>query len=207
MSITGTVQVRCPGCGDPHDVTLIQSINARDQPALVEKLIAGDLNVLACTCGRRTLLEATLLFHDPAQAYFCQACPGGESAMIAGARAFDAVAPAVATRRLVPSRNALLEKVLILRAGFDDAVIEVLKVLLLASRGDELDRVLLFASVNRDSELVLWQLPDQQRTIASPIAGYTKLAASKPPAPEPTELRIDRVWAIEAARKLTESGS
>lgn len=205
MSIAGTVQVRCPGCGASHDVSLIQSINARDEPALVERLLTGDLNVLSCTCGRRTLLEATLLFHDPEHAYFCQACPGGEAAMTAGARAFATIA--TGTRRLVPSHNALLEKVLILRAGFDDATIEVLKVLLLASRGDDLDRILLFASVNRDSELLTWQLPDQQRTIASPLGGYTKLAASRPPTPAPDELRIDRVWAIEAARRLTESGS
>ena len=91
--------------------------------------------------------------------------------------------------------------------GFDDAVIEVLKVLLLASRGDDLDRILLFAFVNRDSETLQWQLPDQERTLASPLAGYTKLAASRPPAPAPDELRIDRVWAIEAARRFTEAAS
>jgi hypothetical protein len=134
MSIAGTVSVRCPSCGRSHEAKLVQSINARDEPALVEQLIAGELNVLACTCGRRTLLEATLLFHDPEREYFCQACPGGEDAMAAGARAFASIAGVAATRRLVPSHNALLEKVLILRAGLDDAVIEVLKVLLLLAR-------------------------------------------------------------------------
>jgi hypothetical protein len=204
MSITGTVSVRCPGCGTASDVALIQSINARNEPALVERLVTGDLNVLACTCGRRTLLEATLLYHDPDRAFFCQACPGGKDAMVAGERAFATIATAGATRRLVPSHNALVEKVLITRAGLDDAVIEVLKVLLLASRGDDLDRVLLFAAV--DGDVIVWQLPDQQRTIASALDGYTKLAASRPPAPT-GELRVDRAWAIEAARVLTESGS
>jgi len=207
MSISGTIKARCPACGTSHDAALVQSINARDQPAVVERLLAGDLNVLACECGRRTLLEATLLFHDPERAYFCQACPGGEPAMAAGARAFETVAPSLATRRLVPSHNALLEKVLILRAGLDDSTLEVLKVILLASRGDDLDRVLLFAAVDREAGILTWQLPDQQRTLASPLDGYTKLAASRPPSPSPTELRIDRLWAIDAARRLTESAS
>jgi hypothetical protein len=206
MAISGTVKVRCPGCSATHDAALVQSINARDEPAVVERLLAGELNVLACDCGRRSVLEATLLFHDPDHSYFCQACPGGEPAMIAGARAFATIAHAQATRRLVPSHNALLEKVLILRAGLDDAVIEILKVLLLASRGDELDRVLLFAKVDSDARHLLWQLPDQARTIASALDGYTKLAASNPPVPG-DELRVDRAWAIEAARKFTESGS
>lgn len=206
MSITGTVNVRCPSCGTSQDAALVQSINARDEPALVDRLLAGDLNVLACSCGRRTLLEATLLFHDPERDYFCQACPGGEAAMAAGARAFATIAGATATRRLVPSHNALVEKVTILRAGFDDAVIEVLKVLLLASRGDDLDRVLLFVRADRDAGHLIWALPDQQRTIASPLEGYDKLARTSPPKPG-AELRIDRAWAVEAARTLIESAS
>jgi hypothetical protein len=205
MAISGTVTVRCPACRASHDASLVQSLNARDDAAAVERLLAGELNVLACACGRRTTLEARLVFHDPERDYFCQACPGGEAAMTNGARAFATIAAVGSTRRLVPSQNALVEKVLILRAGLDDAVIEVLKVLLLASRGDELDRVLLFARV--DGDTVVWQLPDQQRTLASPLDGYTKLAASNPPRPAPEELRVDRAWAIEAARAMIESAS
>lgn len=207
MSIKGTVTVRCPGCRAPHEVTLVQSINAREEVALVDRLLAGELNVLTCDCGRRTLLEATLLYHDPARDYFCQACPGGEDAMAAGGRAFATISGVQATRRLVPSHNALLEKVLIQRAGLDDAVVEVLKVLLLVSRGDDLNRVLLFAKVDQDAGCLVWQLPDQGRTIASPLEGYAKLAASKPPPPSSAELRIDRAWAVEAARVLRESAN
>jgi hypothetical protein len=205
MAISGTVTVRCPACGASHEATLVQSLDTRVDVAALERLLAGELNVVECACGRRTPLEARLLFHDPERDYFCQACPGGEEAMASGARAFAAIAGSSSTRRLVPSQNALVEKVLILRAGLDDAVIEVLKVLLLASRGDDLDRVLLFARVEGDT--VVWQLPDQQRTLASPLDGYTKLAGSNPPRPRPEELRVDRAWAIEAARTMIESAS
>lgn len=198
--------MRCPSCGAPHEAKLVQSINARDEPAVLERLLAGELNTLACDCGRVTRLEATLLFHDPGADYFCQACPGGEAAMAAGARAFATIGASSSTLRLVPSHDALLEKVKLQRAGLDDAVIEILKVLLLASRGDDLDRVLLFSSVDRDSGRLSWVLPDQQRSIASPLDGYTKLAATRPPSPD-GELRIDRAWAVEAARTLVESAS
>jgi hypothetical protein len=207
MAITGTANVRCPACGTTQDVQLVQSLNARDDGALVDRLVAGDLNVLACTCGKRTLLEATLLFHDPASDYFCQACPGGEDAMTRGARAFAAIAHATATRRLVPSHNALVEKVLILRAGLDDGALEVLKVILLASRGDDLDRILLFDRIDRDAQHIHWRLPDQQRSIASPLDGYTRLAATLTTRPGPDELRIDRAWAITTARAMVESAS
>ena len=206
MAISGTINVRCPACGVPQDAALVQSVNARDESALVGRLLGGDLNVLACPCGRRTLLEATLLYHDPQRSFFCQSCPGGEDAIAKGARAFATISAVTATRRLVPSHLALHEKVLISRADLDDAVIEILKVLLLASRGDDLDRVLLFSRLDRDAGTIGWAWPDQQRESTSPFAGYEKLAATKPPAPG-DELRVDRAWAIEAARKLTESGS
>jgi hypothetical protein len=58
-----------------------------------------------------------------------------------------------------------------------------------------------------DAELIVWSLPDQARTIASPREGYAKLAASNPPTPQPGELRIDRAWAVQAARTLIEAAS
>src|SRR5690242_1369023 len=108
MTISGTVAVICPGCGRPHEATLVQSINTRLNPDLKARLLGGELNLLACDCGKRTLLAATLLYHDPDRDYFCQVCPGGEAAMVQGEQAFRTIG-AVGTRRLVPSQNALIE--------------------------------------------------------------------------------------------------
>lgn len=201
MTVAGTVTLRCPACGREHaDVALVQSINTRQQPAHKAALLAGDLNVLACGCGKRTRLEATLLYHDPERDYFAQVCPGGEAAMAAGTAAFDAIGP-VGTRRLVPSQNALLEKVKLLEAGLDDRVAEVLKVLLLASRGGEeaLESVLLFDAVEREAGTIRWLLLDDEQVLHSPLAAYEKLATTL----KPTEdLRIDRAWALEAVRAM-----
>jgi hypothetical protein len=202
MAIVGVVRVRCPACGREQDSPLVQSINTRTEPAAKQRLLAGELNVLACACGRRTQLAATVLFHDPDAAYWCQVCPGGEPAMAEGEAAFR-VAGADGTRRLVPSLNALVEKVKLVDAGLDDWAIEMAKVLLLASREDrDLDLVLLFDA--RDGDTLRWVLfePAGPRPMASPLGVYTKLAARPQGAPGALELRVDRAWAIEAVRTM-----
>lgn len=199
MTISGTVRVPCPHCTQEQEAKLVQSINARTNPELAVRLLAGDLNMLDCAaCGKRTLLSATLLYHDPARDYFCQACPGGERAMTAGAAAFLAIG-GVGTRRLVPSQNALVEKVKILEAGLDDRVIEVLKVILLAADNEDLNSILLFDQVDRDLGHLLWIMLKPERAVTSPLAAYDKLALTLKPT---DDLRIDRAWALEAARTM-----
>ena len=207
MPITGAVRVRCPACDHERECQLVQSINTRTEPAAKQRLLAGELNVLACPCGRLSQLAATVLFHDPDADYWCQVCPGGEPAMAEGEAAFR-VASASGTQRLVPSLNALIEKVKLLDAGLDDRAIEMAKVLLLASRDDrDLDLVLLFDAV--DGDTIRWVLfaPDSPRALASPLSAYTKLAARSSGRPDTRELRIDRAWAIGAVRTMITSAN
>lgn len=194
MKISGTIRIACPACGQPADVPVTQSINAREHPAQKAALLDGTLNILDCDrCGHRTPLEATLAYVDPDQRYFAVVAPSGDEA---GEAALAALGEG--TRRLVPSRNALVEKVKILDAGLDDRVVEVLKILLLASRGHELDTILLFDRAEADA--LHWLLLDKgQRPLASARAGYEKLAATLKPS---EDLRIDRAWAAEAARSM-----
>ena len=217
MVIRGSARVTCPACGAKHDGELVQSINTQTNPRDKERLLAGELNVLVCGCGKRTQLGANVLFHDPDAQYYCQVVPGGERAMDEAAAAF--VASGVSgTLRLVPSLNALVEKVKLLDAGLADWAIEMTKVLLLASItpvgagppgsmiGGELDRVLLFESIDRDAQTLRWVIFDEEgRTperVSSPLAAYEKLAARTYGKPPDTEFRVDRAWAIEAVRKM-----
>jgi hypothetical protein len=205
--ISGTARVRCPGCDREQDCKLVQSINAEVDAEAKAALLAGQLNVLACACGRTSQLAATVLYHDPKAAFWCQVCPGGDAAMAHGEAAFRASGTG-GTQRLVPSLNALIEKVKLVDAGLDDWAIEMTKVLLLASRGGaDLERILLFDAI--DGDTIRWLLFDDAgpRIMASPRAAYTKLAgreASRPPA---SELRIDRAWAIEAVRQMIAAGN
>jgi hypothetical protein len=204
MVVRGTARVTCPACGEQRDGELVQSINTQTNPKDKQRLLDGELNVLACSCGKRTQLAANLLFHDPEARYYCQVVPGGEQAMEEAAAAF-AVSGVSGTLRLVPTQNALVEKVKMLDAGLEDWAIEMTKVLLLASIG-ELDRVLLFESIDREAGMLRWVIFDQGGSTAertgSPIASYEKLAMREQGRPAATELRIDRAWAVEAVKKM-----
>ena len=201
MGIVGTARVRCTECGIEHDCELIQSINTRTDPAAKVQLLRGELNVLDCECGKRTQLAANVLFHDPDADYLCQVCPGGELAMEKAAAAFR-VSGASGTQRLVPSLNALIEKVKLLEAGLEDWAIEMTKILLLASIGtSDVDRVLLFQSIDRDERVIRWVLFDEHgehpELVASPLAAYDKLAVRTNAKPR-TALHVDRTWAVRS---------
>jgi hypothetical protein len=202
MVIKGTVAVTCPGCGVTSDCELVQSLNPRVNPADMDRLLAAELNVLPCSCGKRTQLAATILFHDPERDFYCQVAPGGDVAMAEAEAAF-AAAGASGIKRIVPSQNALVEKLRILDAGLEDWAVEMNKVLLLASIG-ELDRVLLFEG--KDAELIHWILFDEEgrapEHVSSPLASYEKLVARDHGAPNPQDLRIDRAWAVEAVHTM-----
>lgn len=204
MVIRGTARVTCPACGKQHDGELVQSINTQTNPRDKQRLLDGTLNVLDCSCGKRTQLGATVLFHDPDAQFYCQVVPGGDKAMDEAAAAY-AASGVSGTRRLVPSQNALVEKVKILDAGLADWAVEMNKVLLLASIG-ELDRVLLFDALDREAGLLRWVMFDEEgRTperVSSPLAAYEKLAARTQGQPRDTELRIDRAWAVAAVQQM-----
>jgi hypothetical protein len=200
--ISGTVRVACPACGVEQAARLVQSVDAQADPDAVRELLAGELNLLACACGRRTRLAARVLYTDPSAGFACQACPGGEDAMAEGAAAFRA-SGATGAHRLVPSQDALVEKVRIHEAGLDDRAIEVAKVLQLSALGErELDRVVLFDRVEGDA--LVWVLfgdagPEVRH---SPLAAYERLAERIAADPPPDELRIDRLWALGLVKKL-----
>ena len=111
------------------------------------------------------------------------------------------------TQRLVPSQNALIEKVKILDAGLADWAVEMTKILLLSSLG-ELDRVLLFAAVDRDKRVLRWVLFDEDgrspEPVSSPLEAYEKLAERPQPAQSALhpDRRIDRAWALEAVKSM-----
>ena len=204
--IVGTTRVTCPACGQPRECQLVQSLNTATNPAAKQRLLDGELNVLVCDCGRRTHLAANVLFHDPEADYFCQVCPGGDAAMAQAAEAFRG-SGAAGTQRIVPSLNALIEKVKLFDAGLDDWAIEMAKVLLLASTDEQdLDRVLLFDHVDHENGVLHWMLFDaagsSPQRVASPLAAYAKLASRAHGRPGIHELRVDRAWALEAVRTM-----
>ena len=202
VSVTGIVKVTCPACGRMRDCKLVQSINSAAEPEAKAKLLAGELNVLACDCGARTQLAAKLVYRDPDRDFTAQVVPDGSLAEAAAM--FDA-AGMTGTRRVVPSQNALVEKIRILDAGLEDWKLEMVKTLLLASLGGlALEEVLLFERVEAGAIHWLRFGPDGLIRTASTLAQYAKLGGAPPHA---RELQIDRAWAIAAVDRMIHSAN
>lgn len=180
-AITGKVPVRCPACGIEREAELVQSINARTDPDAKARLLAGELNVLICQCGRRTPLAATLVYVDPLADFYCQVVTRPD-AMTKAILAYRQ-SGATGTRRIVASQNALVEKIKILDAGLLDWAIELAKV----SLGDAL--------FDRADDELHWIVRDRvMRGEATSRADYEQLAALTPPAAD--DYVIDRAWAL-----------
>lgn len=225
MKITGAVSVACPVCGVVAEHKLVQAVNARENPESKEQLLRGELNVAVCECGKRTQLASNLVYSDPDAGILCHICPDGEVAMqraeamfaeVLGASSSSsgesaAAAPA-GLQRIVPSQNALVEKLKIVEAGLLDWAVEMTKVLLLASISiDDDDRVMLFSRLDPEEQKISWLLFDRYgespSVMSSPLAGYHRLLATAGGGPTPGQRRIDRAWAIEAVRQMIAAGN
>jgi hypothetical protein len=178
-------------------------VNTAKDAEAKRQLIAGELNVLACACGKRTQLATNLLLHDPERGFYARVVPDGGEHAFAEAAALFRAAGATGVQRVVPSLNALIEKVKIIEAGLEDWVIEMMKVLLLATVGD-LDRVLLFDRI--DGDVLRWVMFDAEgrtaREVASARAGYERIAARDASRPSAAEVQIDRAWAVRAVQAM-----
>jgi hypothetical protein len=187
MKITGVVSVACPVCGVVAEHKLVQSVNRRDDPAAREQLLRGELNVAVCECGKRTQLASDLVYSDPDEGILCHVCPDGEAAMQRAEAMFAealgaAEGGAAGMQRVVPSQNALVEKLKIAEAGLLDWAIEMTKVLLLASIAvDDDDRVMLFSGLDVGEQKLTWLLFDRYgespMVMSSPLAGYHRAGA------------------------------
>lgn len=164
-------------------MTLVQSINARADLDARRRLLAGELNVLACTCGRRTPLAAALVYVDPVHDFYCQVVPRDDG--LAKAIAAFRAAGATGNQRIVRTQNALVEKVKVLDAGLLDWAIELARVGLGEVWFD-----------HADDHALHWLVRERViRGIATPRADYDRLAALSPPKPD--EYVIDHAWALQ----------
>lgn len=206
MALMSATDVTCPHCGKSSSVQLVRSLNSQTDAGLKDKLLKGELNVLACGCGKRSPLAADLVFHDPVTSFFCQVCVGDEAAVARGKRAFKD-AGVEAGRRIVRTLNGLVEKVKLNDAGLEDWAIEMTKVLLLASLPTPLiDALVLFDGVDREKGLLSWVLfasgEDGPRFLTSPLGPYERgLKLWRAVAPT-EEYEIERAWALAALRKV-----
>ncbi len=65
MTMSETETIACPACQKKQAVDVYQTINAMENPELVQKLMVREINVLTCTaCGHVAQIHTPLLFND-----------------------------------------------------------------------------------------------------------------------------------------------
>lgn len=123
-------QLPCPTCGDAVVCELFPLVDAARDSSLRDRLFANKLAALTCpNCGHEAPIAHDLVYLDASRRL---------AVRLALDEAFDPTQPDLSrielppleegvARRIVHSRNELLEKILLAEAGFDDRVIEALK--------------------------------------------------------------------------------
>ena len=178
MSVTREDSVICPGCGAPGTVVLHSSLDAAKEPALKERLLAGELSVFTCgKCGRKARIAHSLLYADTAQGLFLQLDPEDTFDSAAALALLGTVTPRVS--RVVRDGNALIEKVRLADHGLDDRVVEVMKLLLAVAHKEYMGFPWYFERAEADGALVFVIVtPKGPRGTRRPRAEYDALAAN-----------------------------
>lgn len=130
MSQKVTHQIACPACGKKCNVTVWNSVNSQLNPELVEKILDGSIFDFKCpACGHTAILVNAMLFHDMKHNRMIQLV--GEGFIQKGVHDLTNWARMLPepnrTYRVVDSINDFREKVQILLRGYDDRVIEIIK--------------------------------------------------------------------------------
>ncbi|MBQ6906811.1 MAG: CpXC domain-containing protein [Clostridia bacterium] len=155
MSISIKETIKCPSCHEKSEITVWQSITASDSPDLKSDLLKGKINMFTCgVCGQKALFPSPLLYCDDEKKLVLSFSPQEDSAK--RQQLFDEIKKSSKKSgelenypnynlRFVTSYNELLEKILIFDSGFNDKVIEVIKLLVLMQDSEKMaQRVCMF---------------------------------------------------------------
>ncbi|AXY26433.1 hypothetical protein CL176_10755 [Suicoccus acidiformans] len=131
-----TLTVTCPVCHETSEFTWTGRINAVSDPELKLDLLDGELFKFVCpTCGATRQLENHFLYHDPTQALMVFLAPQLNERR----ENYERILSQILTEsdlnldsyslRLVTSIPDLIEKIQIFDQGYNDQVIEIVKLL------------------------------------------------------------------------------
>lgn len=129
MSQSAMQEITCPKCGKKTSFLVWDSINTMKDPEMKEKVRNDEAFRFHCTeCGASALLNYNFLYHQQEDKVLIYVSADGEDAsemaqiLDQRGNAFDGY-----RKRIVRSYNAFKEKLLILDAGFDDRIVEIIK--------------------------------------------------------------------------------
>ena len=129
MSQSAMQEITCPKCGKKTSFLVWDSINTMENPEMKEKVRNDEAFRFHCPeCGASALLNYNFIYHQQEDKVLIYvSADGGDTSDMAQildqrGNAFDGY-----RKRIVRSYNAFKEKLLILDAGFDDRIVEIIK--------------------------------------------------------------------------------
>jgi len=139
MSIFNQCKVTCPICNKENDFTLWQSVNTEYNPEMKAKVLNGQVFCFTCPeCGKRSGVEFSLLYHDMEKKLMIQYA-ADEETVKETCKSLDEIKKQEATLenpeskeytyRIVLSKQKLSEKICLLEKGFDDRIVELMKMI------------------------------------------------------------------------------
>jgi hypothetical protein len=176
MSVHEKIEVTCPSCKAVQLFTIWNSINATESPPLKTRLLNGDLTMFRCeACGESTHIDYPLLYHDMSRHLMIWLVPldAADKDVNSCIERYLGAIP-MHRCRLVRSRNALIEKILIFDEEVDDRVMEFYKMIVqeaLQERG-EFKGTLFFEGRNKESK--------EKEMVFTCISGKEALSWSAP---------------------------
>lgn len=149
MSMERNVKITCPKCNKESDFTVWDSINIQLDPEMKDKVLSREAFMFKCPeCGENTQVFYSTLYHDMEKKMMIYLLPDDEKA-IKEAAAFMSdtekypggldmsVIAGEYSNRIVTSINELQEKIHIADAGYDDRVIEIIKMFYLGMMAEQ----------------------------------------------------------------------
>lgn len=199
--------ITCPHCQAETDHKVLDHINIDRNPELRAKVQDLSCFRVQCpNCGETVLAVHPCLYHDMANQFMVWLWPEEGEAPHAQ---FDPLAGY--TLRRVDSLNAFREKINVLECGLDDRAVEIMKLLLFAQLNRDLDVVeLLFHALDdRTGELrfVAVLSDGAEQYAAMPGAAYQRLREDVEAylyTPGADFAVIDMAWASSALELLHE---
>ncbi len=161
MSLNSRQTIKCPRCGEMHEIYVWNLITVSDSPDLKKDLLAGKVNVLRCNiCEQVALLPEPLLYHDEEKKLLISFTPctdektkeqlfvelkenSSKSNEMKNYEGYNL--------RFVTDFNHLLETILVFDNNLHDKVTELIKLLILSQEPEKSEhRTAVFGKIEND---------------------------------------------------------
>lgn len=163
MSINSKQSVKCPKCGQLHEICVWNSITVSDSPDLKKDLLSGKINLLHCDiCGQTALLPDPLLYHDEEKKLLISFTPCNEEKIKEkllcdlkenSKKSGELELYEDYNLRFITDYNRLLETILVFENGLHDKVTELIKLLILSQEQEKAENRTAVFGKKDDKEL------------------------------------------------------